>query len=368
MKHKRWKDLYSNFVLPSIREVGKETIALYDKYEEIRLLRKKTLISQCFHTWKNITIRSIRRDIVDRVDRMDVSYFKSKKRNILHVLSVVSLGASSRKKILQRRRNGLETARANLVKTLTEKNERKGVITNEMVQSELRRIFHSYLVGWNRRRYLSNCFTIWKHIMYEIRELKLKARIHLQKIIFRSWKRWTIKQIIIITGSHTVHNKYSHTEGFRSKFLLRKSLHEWNMKARIYARAKRMRRSVLSRFAQDYLKRWWIISKNSRQIKLVVLRKWMTFQTDTIGRPFLCWQEVTAELKCLRQERDRFVSTYRRLKDRREQWRIFKSWSQQAQYGRVTSLFSRCDLIQLVTAQSRKIECLEQQIQSNKSN
>jgi hypothetical protein len=312
-----------------------------------------------------MTIRFMRRDIVEKVDRMDVSYFKSKKRNIFNVLSAVSLGASSRKKILQRRKNGLAKARSNLTLILEAKNERKGIITNEMVQSELRRIFHTELFEWNRKRYLTRCFTSWTDVINETRSSKMKANNHLKSKLFKRWRNWTIDQIIIITGDcPRLRNNYVDVEAFRSRKLIKQSFESWKIKSRVYGQAKRMRRRNLSQFVSDYLVNWYRVTKYYRQIKINALNQWKNYQYYTLGRPFLCWKDVTITLKKVRQDRDRFICSYRRVKDRRYQWRIFRTWRQQARYGRVTALYSRQDLVQQLALQNRKIDCLESQIES----
>ena len=365
MKDKRWKNYYSNYVLPLIIRVGEETIALDDKFERFQCNQKNKLIPRYFHAWKNTTIRFTRREIVEKVDRMDESYYKSKKRNILHVLSAVSLGASSRKKILQRRRNGLANARSSLVDTLASKNQRKGIITNEMVQVELRRIFHTELFQWNRKKYLASNFIVWRDIMQETRRSKLRAYSHFRSKFFVAWKCWTLKNITLISGDCTnSRDKHILVDSFRRKRLVGHAFRGWRIKARMYEYGKQMRRKILSHFVSEYLHEWHRITKHHRHTKRNILKRWKGYQKYTVYRSFSCWQIVIISLKQFRQDQDRFLSSYNRVKEKRQQWNIFRIWRQQARYGRVTSLYSRQDLLQKLAIQSRKIDCLETQIES----
>lgn len=326
--------------------------------------RMKLLCKRSFIGWKNGTICFMKREIVQRVDNMDINYYCRKKRNVLRALSAISLGASSKKKILQRRRDGLSNARSRLTTILTGKQQSKGIITNEMVQLELRRIFHSEMCNWNRKRYLADCFANWKDDFDMAKGLNQKANQHLKGKLFKFWRGWTLLQVELISASTPTYRIFE-LETFQKKWCLVKPFIAWRTKTRIYIKAKQMRRQLISRFVEHQFDEWQTFVKKSREIKTCVLQKWKDYKFITIGKPFLSWRDYAVHLKHLRQYRDSFVSSYSRMKKRRMLGKLFRTWRHQSRYGRVTSMYSRQELIQKLAAQSRKIDCFESKLKAS---
>ncbi len=361
MKDKRWRDYHNTILLPSIVENGKRTKILYEKYEKLIFYTRVALLKTSFRAWKHVTIRFMTRDVVERVDRMDAGYYSSKKKNVFHALSAISLGASS-KKILQRRKDGLARARSNLTMILAKKNQRRGIITNEMVQTELRRIVHADLSYWNRRRILSDCIVSWKEVLEKSNEMNNMASRHLKGNIFRKWRCWTVTQVALISDDDNKSCYNVEIEAFRKKWLEFQPFREWRLKAYVYAQSRRMRRRIISLWMSKQLCEWRAITSRSRESKIIVLRNWMEYKLISVGKPFLAWRDEVYSMKQLRQHRDRFIYSYNRMKLRRQLHRLFRTWKQQALYGRVTSMFSRQQLIEQLAVTTRKIECLDTNI------
>ncbi len=350
-------------MVPSILERGRNTIAIYDKYESIQGRCKENLVRRTFRVWRGQTIRFMKKDIVEKVDRMDVAYYHSKKRDIFHVLSSLSLGVSSRKKILQRRRDGLARARTSLIGTLSKKNEVEGIITSEMVQRELRKIFHSELYDWNRKRYLEICFAGWKVMFREVKLTNLVATSHLKVNLFKKWRKWTNKQRPIIEGRcHDHSRKLSLAIACNEKIVRQKMFRAWRIKARCYANAARMRRRVLTRFAKNVIYVWFGITKEHRAIKLNTLKEWKSYQQFTLGRPFLSWRQTTTLMRQTRRDQILFLKSYKQVKRRSMQFEIFRTWRHQTRYGRITSMYSRQDLLRLLEEKNHTINELRCQI------
>lgn len=359
MKEKRWRDYHRKIFLPSIVESGKRTKILYEKYEKLIFHTRVALLMTSFRAWKHVTIRFMKRDVVERVDHMDAGYYWSKKKNVFNALSAISLGASSTKKILQRRKDGLARARSNLTLILARKNQNRGIITNEMVQTELRRIVHADLSHWNRRRILSGCILSWKEVLVKSNEMNTMASRHLKGNIFRKWRGWTMTQVALISDDHNRSCYSFDIEAFRKKWLEFQPFREWRLKVNVYGQSRRMRRRIISLWMSKQLCEWKEIASRSRETKIIVLRNWMEYKHISVGKPFLAWRGEMYSMKQLRLHRDRFICSYIRMKLRRQLCRLFRNWKQQALYGRVTSMFSRQQLIEQLAVQTRKIECLD---------
>ena len=128
-------------VVPQLNEIGRRNNTCDEKVDSLLLKRTKLVAIQCFGALHKNTIRFKRRTLVQKVEAMDTGYYNSKKKKIMHVLSVISLGTSSRKKILERRAESLARARTTLTEKLTKKNEARGIITIDMLHGEMRNIF-----------------------------------------------------------------------------------------------------------------------------------------------------------------------------------------------------------------------------------
>ena len=363
LNDKRWHEYFTKFVVPSILELGQEIQIIYDTYERIQQRCKDNLIAQAFGAWKSITIRSINKDIVEKVEHMHISYYNSKKRSVFHVLSCLSLGTSSRKKILQRRRNGLARARESLSKRLKKKNEIEGVVTNHMVQKELRKIFYTELFDWNRKRYLENCFRKWKVMFHEAKEANVIAINHLRSKLFKKWRCWSNEQVFLIEGDCSNRfQKFLHAEAFCDIILCQKSFRAWRIKAVAYSNAARIERRIITKIVRNIMKAWLQMTKERRAMKSHVLKEWRNFHHYTVGRPFLCWRNIAVSLIETRRNQLNFFKCYKLVKRRKKQRRIFRTWRHQARYGRVTSMYTRQDLLELLYKQNDRIEDLRSQV------
>eukprot|EP00568_Trieres_chinensis_P016100 CAMPEP_0183328074 /NCGR_PEP_ID=MMETSP0160_2-20130417/84097_1 /TAXON_ID=2839 ORGANISM="Odontella Sinensis, Strain Grunow 1884" /NCGR_SAMPLE_ID=MMETSP0160_2 /ASSEMBLY_ACC=CAM_ASM_000250 /LENGTH=154 /DNA_ID=CAMNT_0025496231 /DNA_START=91 /DNA_END=552 /DNA_ORIENTATION=- len=135
-------------VTPEIKEMGRRMRA-EEKTFDLFSARNLSLIARCLGAWRGITLRHCQSEVVKVVDQMDTTYFCKRKSNLLKVWSTLSLGMSSRKKILERKDEAMEKARKNLAIHLMKNNEEKGLlITNEMVVSEMHRIMYGEMNGW----------------------------------------------------------------------------------------------------------------------------------------------------------------------------------------------------------------------------
>lgn len=359
----RWKDHFSKFVIPIIHERGKYTRNIYEKYEMIQRKSEEKCLSQTFRAWRRMTVRFMKKDVVEKVDRLDVTYYHSKKRDIFHVLSSLSVGTSSRKKILQRRRDGLTRARESLIGSLKKKNEVQGIITNQMVQRELRRIFHTELYDWNRKRYLEICFVQWKVLNKRAKEVNLLATCHLKQKILKKWRIWSFNQMIVLSGDcDDRYQKFLRAETFCTRIQLQKSFRAWRIKSNAYANANRMQRRILTRFVRDIMIIWLQMTKQRRAIKVNVLAEWLNYHSFVIGRPFFSWRDITVSMRRTRQDQRFFLKSYKQVKRRQLQWKIFRTWRHQARYGRVTSMYTRQDLLKLLAEKDCKIEELQSQM------
>lgn len=336
---------------------------MQDKYERIQRKDKDNLITRAFNAWKSTTIRFMKREVVEKIDRVDMTHFHSKKRDIFHVLACLSIGTSSRKKILQRRRDRLVRVRENLTRRLKEKNELEGIITNHMVQRELGRIFHSELCDWNRQRHLQTCFHQWKVMFHRGKDVEARAIRHLKAKIFIRWKYWSNIQVDVIDGDcYENFPNLLQAEAFYSKILFLKSFRAWKTKEDSYTNAARMQRKVLTRFIKDIINTWLQMTKESRIIKSHALREWAQYHNYTTGLPFRSWRKIAVSMREKRRDQHNFFKSYRLVKSRSIRWKIFCSWRHQARYGRVTSMYTRQDLLQLLARQNDKIDQLQSQI------
>ena len=359
----RWKDHFSKFVLPIVHEQGKYTQNIYEKYEIIQRMGQEKLLSQTFCAWRRMTIRFMKKDVVEKVDRLDVTFYHSKKRDIFHVLSSLSVGTSCRKKILQRRRDGLTRARESLIGTLKKRNEVKGIITNQMVQRELRRIFHTELYDWNRKRYLEICFVQWKVLHKRAKEVNFLATCHLKRKILTKWRIWSFNQIIVVSGDcEDRYEIFLQAEAFCHRIQLQKSFRAWRIKSSAYANANRMQRRILTRSVREIAIVWLQMTEQRRAIKVNALREWLNYHHFVIGRPFFSWRHITASMRQTRQGQGFFLTSYKQVKRRQLLWKIFRTWRHQARYGRVTSMYTRQDLLKLLAEKDCKIEELQSQM------
>ena len=116
-----------------------------------------------------------------------------------------------------------------------------------------------------------------------------------------------------------------------------------------------MERRVISQWMSNQMREWRLFTRRSREVKINVLQKWMEYKYTSVGRLFLSWRN---EIR-VRMEQNRFISSYLRMKLRKKMSKIFRTWMQQSRYGRISSLYSRQQLIEQLAIQTRKIEVLE---------
>ena len=355
----RWRNHFSSYVVSSILHDGEATKLLYDNFEKIQNNKRGRYLIKCFDAWKNVTPRSVKQDVIKSKDRVDATYYWSKKKNILNVISALSVGASSKKKILERRSDGLSHARSTLVNKLSKTNEQEGLITSNMVQMELQRMFYAELFDWNRKRYLSRCFKSWyERISFKMSSTQ-KARKFYTRKVFDRWKVWTMKQIVIIQGdSNNSPYSYIEAETFHCKRIKFHSFKAWRKKAHLYLQAKRMQRKFVTNHISKCINEWNQQIRYYREIKMNALVQWKEYKHIMIGHPFECWKKIAKTQMQQRRERDRCISYFTRIKRRRIIWHIFKKWRQQALYGRVTGMYTRQELIEQLAIQTRRIETI----------
>lgn len=346
-----------------LNEIGRVIIVRDEKVEMLLSKRIKTVASRCFYALKESTIRFRRRSLVEKVETMDTGYFTSKKRNIMHVLSAISLGTSSRKKILERRADSLARARTILTDKLTKKNEEHGIITIDMLQGEMRRIFNSEVSGWFRRRYLQNSFTALKFEMKAGRENIVVASQYCRKKVGRQvFIQWRKLTLMPSSKSMLLHYNCAEVELFGKLRLFRFIFRPWKSTTAMLCRAKRLRRNILTRLAIKYFHAWNKISSHQGIIRGQVISLWKNYRCDTVGEPFRTWRDCTRKNIKLRQDRERFLFAYKRLQERRILWGIFRTWRHLARYGRETGLYNRKELIRKNERQAEVIRILEIQL------
>ena len=324
--------------------------------------KQQMRFSRSFKAWKNNLVRYCRRDIVERVEKMDTAYFQSKKRKILGVLSAVSLGTSSRKNILKRRRAGLEDARNTLAQTLIVKNEGNGIITSEMVKRELRRLFYSEMSSWHRKRYLKDCFSCFKTEMAIGKKNKSIANKHRLGKMTLAWKRWTVHQVQILAGRSIQRYIFSDVQSFTTMRLLRLTFIPWRVTANKFTCANRQRRRILSQFMKEYLFAWRNSAFYYRRIRCKAVNEWNSYRISIMADSYTKWREFTSLRIRWREDRIRLLYAHGKIKERRTSWRIFRFWRQKATCGRVTALYSRYNLFELLQAKDRDIAKLHEKI------
>lgn len=309
----------------------------------------------------------MRNDIVERVEQIDIKYFLSKKKNLFQALSAITLGASSTKKLIEKRGDGFDKTRLSLTMKLANC-QMEGQLSNDMVRLELQNIVNLHLLEWNRKRYLSRCFMCWRQFASNTAIQNVKAQGHdLCRIIFQSWKR----QLEEIKSSHDTKYcfKVASEEVCRKHPILAISFKNWRRKARIFRHAKQLYHSAASRLATNCLRDWSRIAKKSRQINEFILPQVIAYKHHlSVCASFRFWRKYTNDIKKLRNYRDKFTFSYMRMKRRRYESKVFRVWRQQARYGRVSCMYSRKDLIEQLALQSRKIEWLESKNRQNNNN
>ena len=308
------------------------------------------VIRRCFLAWKEATLFHKRNLLHNKVESTE--YFKSKKKGILAVLSAVAIGANSKKNILQRRQNALDQARGVLMKKLAEKSQSHGIITMDMLQIELRRIFHNELHKWDRKRYLSGPFVVMKELMIEANIGNKKARDYAKtrylKLPFEGWRNVSLTQL----ASH------AKVDIFAKKSLPIMVLKSWHRLARTYSIAAQKRRAFLTQIATDCFTAWLFQAKVNKPIRVRVIGQWTNYrQTIARGR-FQKWRQWAAYKRDILRDRGRFLYAHKRLREGRLLLRFFRNWKHFISYGRVSGLYSRSDLFDLLEEKSRQLETL----------
>jgi len=278
------------------------------------------------------------------------------------MISAVAIGANTNNKILQRRSNALARARL----ALTDKLQSNGIISTDMLQNELRRIFHDELLKWDRKRYLSAPFFAMKAAMVHAKTGKTKAYDHMRRAslfkVFSTWRDYCSQERRRIPRFNQLQ-----VDLFSTTRLLKVAFNRWHRLARLYTEAARKHRIVLTRFAREHFVSWRFQASHYRKLKARALTNWMQYGETVMTSPFHNWQEWAINKRNSRCVRERFLHAHRRIKERKLLSRVFRHWNHQMLYGRVSALYTRHELMEMLAAKTKKLEEMETQIEAYKA-
>ena len=83
-----------------------------------------------------------------------------------------------------------------------------------------------------------------------------------------------------------------------------------------------------------------------------------------MGDPFRNWHGWAVDARNQRLDQERLLYAHCRIKERRIPRRVFRHWNYFTVYGRVTSLYSRKELLEQLIAKTKEVEELEGRIET----
>ena len=336
-----WKGVFDKV----ISELDETSLVRKVQAEKCLVVTKKInlrMLVHCFTLWRNTIIRSLEKNLTVSIES-NSGYFKQRRRSVMQVWAHVALGINSKKKILERRRGGIERARESLTK-------RAGMlITPELVENEIRRLMNPTLSAWMTGHSQRTYFSLWRDHFRRHFELILQAKRYcnasIQSRVLLSWQSYTkasaqfteenFKMDYKRLTQSTLFNNYK-----RTKSVVR----NWRRYTKSMVGAQRKRRQILSRFVRESFLSWQCIKNRQQRVKRVALSNWIEIETVYIKRPFRCWRNIMENNHCRLVYESKLIQTFIRSKQRRILHRQFRQWLHQARFGRITSLYSRNQL------------------------
>ena len=305
------------------------------------------LLAHCFTFWRNNIFRSLENDFAISIES-DSGYFKQRRRSVMQVWAHIALGVNSKKKILERRRGGIERARESLAKRLTENGEAGMLITPEMVQDEIRRLMNATLSAWMTGHSQRTFFTQWRELFRRHFEWTIQAKRHystsIQRRVLLSWQSYTKTGAFTEGNFKMDYKRLTQAILFSNKRLITSVVLKWTKYTKSMVGAHRKRRQILSRFVRESLLGWRFIKNRQKYLKRVAFSNWIEIETVYIKRPFKCWRNITENNKCRLVYERKLIQTCMRSKQRRILYIQFRQWLHQTRFGRIASLYSRNDL------------------------
>jgi len=365
-----WKKYHHDHVLPALLVISEHTRSLEECSKAFRLSKDNEVLSILFYAWRKSTMRHTEQELLEHVNGASTKLFRTRRKNIMKVWSAIALGTNSKKKILERRRDGLARARSNLEERLWDKNESMGlIITHEMVAEEVRRIVNCDMADWIRKRYLGRCFGMLKNSMRYTRNQRAAAdndfEFKIKTKIFSKWLVWSSERS----------QNFQHAWNCPSvcncdviNLLARKRLlymvfRPWKQFASTHALAKLMRRRIFSNIVAKYFHSWRVVASRHRTLRSTAVSRWRCCHDELFVRPFRAWRSWTAAIRERYEYHNRLISVYNSSKNRRYLRQMFKSWRHQATYGRIWGMYNRAELVNLLITCQSKYKHLEGRIQ-----
>jgi hypothetical protein len=363
-----WRKVFRDKVLQGLDE----TCRLRQAQQELCLsLRKKSnrrLLASSFFCWRGKLVRSLKSDLEDRIKNEATPYFRQRKKSVLQVWSHVALGLNSKKKILERRRGGIERARESLTKRLAEKGEAGLIVTPEMIDAEISRIMNTtlstWMAGYSKRTY----FTSWRHHTRRLFEQSMLAKKHntakMKRKLLVAWLVYTKVCIDRADGNFINYKRLAEANAFNKRKVVVSVLQSWMNHTKVMMAAKTMRRRILSRTIRVCVVEWKRLVNQQRSLKHCVLMHWINIETDYMKHPFRCWRNIVDNNRCRLDYQMRLVKTFVRSKSRRKIYQLFHQWLHQTRYGRVTSLYTRNQLASGWIESKQRYEHLQEEMRS----